>query len=135
MFMVRNSVMQHRIAVLTVLAVILLAPFLMSVSAFASTGGGCHPISNGSWRASACISAYNNTVYPDYYIDSVGGACQLFVYIYRNGAIFRSYAPSCVPGHMNVGPFQGGGDWYTLIRIKNANGTLVLQTSSPILHN
>jgi hypothetical protein len=103
-----------------------------------SSGGGCDAArSGGGFRITACISARNYTVYPDFYLDAVPADrsnCTIRAYVYRNGSRGPQHTYSCAVGHVNVPSYGGGGTFFLRVYADNY-GTTWVRSDSPNLYN
>jgi hypothetical protein len=136
----------HRIITrLTLTSLIAVAAFASSAAVTAnaatavpaSSGGGCHSASSQGYRVSACISAHNGVVYPDYYVTNLPtNGCSLFWWVWHNGNIVYSGQGSCAVGHKNLPGGSGSGSWYDEVFIYPPHsGWIVLDVDSPIEFN
>jgi hypothetical protein len=105
-------------------------------AAMASSGGGCATASSQGYKASACISAHNSIVYPDYYIDNLPtNKCTVYWYVWHNGDLYREGPGYCAVGHQYMPSGSGSGTWYSEVEIVAPNGTIVMYVSSPLEFN
>ncbi|WP_433182872.1 hypothetical protein [Actinoallomurus sp. CA-150999] len=120
----------------------------MSPSAMASSGGGCHAANYkaSGWKFRSCISARNNVVRPDFYIDKVGKhdrSCYIQVFLTKKAdggwRDIWNHKYSCKKGHVPYSmktPRKAHGDYRFDVAVWPLHSAFKpLGVHSPVLHN